>query len=341
MKKGVLSGRVLALVMFFTALCAGFASPSLALATSFRPPALDKPRLGLSLARADDGTLYAIGGLTPDSVRPTRIDASLDGASWRPMPAQATGRWFAGTAMLDGELYVVGGSDRTFSSRAVTSYDPRTELWTARSPMHDTRFGHGTAVVGGLLYAIGGQAEGPNATWSRSSVERYDPKSDRWTYRADLPDEVAFAGVAAAKGRIYVAGGTLVWGGVRQPLSTLYIYEPTTDRWHVGAPMPTPRSHLSLVAATNGRLYAIGGNTGTGAVPKPSAVVEEYDPITDRWRAFNPMAAPRIGAAALDDGGAILVAGGFDLSRGVQRVLGSTELLPYPPPLPGGPRATR
>jgi len=77
----------------------------------------------------------------------------------------------------------------------------------------------------------------------------------------------------------------------------------TEDSWTSKAPMQVARSDLG-VAAVNGKIYAIGGNTENGHVPNTSendykalgwivATNEEYDPATDTWTFKKPMPTPR------------------------------------------------
>jgi hypothetical protein len=59
--------------------------------------------------------------------------------------------------------------------------------------------------------------------------------------------------------------------------------------------MPTKRSALSLVAASNGKIYAIGGQN-----PGRLSTVEEYDPATNTWatRPSMPVSQANFGAAS-------------------------------------------
>jgi len=81
----------------------------------------------------------------------------------------------------------------------------------------------------------------------------------------------------------------------------------TPSRWVARAQMPTARARLA-VAACQGKLYAIGGDTEDGV----TGVVETYDPATDTWarRASKPHPVRNIAAATLHD--RIYVPGGFD-----------------------------
>ena len=63
------------------------------------------------------------------------------------------------------------------------------------------------------------------------------------------------------------------------------------NTWTQKAPMPTPRSALS-VAAVDGKIYALGGKT-RGLNGFLLATNEMYDPANDTWAAKAPMPTPR------------------------------------------------
>ena len=70
----------------------------------------------------------------------------------------------------------------------------------------------------------------------------------------------------------------------------------TPDSWVTKAPMNQARSGLG-VAAVNGKIYAIGGDTRQGSWPYKGGIVatnEEYDPATNTWILKSPMPTPRM-----------------------------------------------
>jgi DNA-binding CsgD family transcriptional regulator/N-acetylneuraminic acid mutarotase len=81
-------------------------------------------------------------------------------------------------------------------------------------------------------------------------------------------------------------------------------------RWTVRAPLPEGRSRLAVVG-TNGKLYAIGGETASGITDQ----VTVYDPASNGWLpgAAKPTAVSNIGAAVL--GGRVYVPGGVTEPR--------------------------
>jgi N-acetylneuraminic acid mutarotase len=76
--------------------------------------------------------------------------------------------------------------------------------------------------------------------------------------------------------------------------------------------MSVPRNH-AFAAAVNGKIYVIGGRTGTAYIMTATNtnVVEEYDPAADRWGApLQRMPTARSGGGSGTDGRMIYCAGG-------------------------------
>jgi N-acetylneuraminic acid mutarotase len=117
------------------------------------------------------GKIYAIGGYDnnpgpggqgPDTVE--EYDPASD--TWvfktSPIPVRRSG--LAGCAVLNGEIYVVGGGDGSGVLAAVEAYDPSRDglqdAWTIEPPLPTARTSLGAAVVNNILYAIGGASDG-------------------------------------------------------------------------------------------------------------------------------------------------------------------------------------
>jgi N-acetylneuraminic acid mutarotase len=90
-------------------------------------------------------------------------------------------------------------------------------------------------------------------------------------------------------------------------------YDPTTDTWSTRARIPTRRIAFGLAAASNGKVYVIGGyspasSTGVSIIVN---TVEEYDPTTDTWtvRASMPTGRCCLGAVAANNGKIYAIAG--------------------------------
>ncbi|XP_034023543.1 kelch domain-containing protein 7A [Thalassophryne amazonica] len=122
---------------------------------------------------------------------------------------------------MDNYLFVALGCQCTdremIPSKRVFSYNPLTSIWKEISPMNVARPKCKLAALEGHVYAIGGEC--------RSSVERYDPRSDRWTFVASLPNSTFAVAhhVTACHGELFVSGGTLRY--------LLLRYSPKTNSW--------------------------------------------------------------------------------------------------------------
>ncbi|KAK6017414.1 kelch repeat protein, partial [Ostertagia ostertagi] len=65
-----------------------------------------------------------------------------------------------GVAVLDGSIYVVGGTSTVDCMSAVERYDVRRNEWFFVGHMRESRAGVAVAVLDGCLYALGGHDEG-------------------------------------------------------------------------------------------------------------------------------------------------------------------------------------
>ena len=125
---------------------------------------------------------------------------------------------------MDNYLFVaVGcqGTDREMTpSKRVFCYNPLTSIWKEISPMNEARPRCKLAALEGYIYAIGGEC--------LSSVERYDPRSDRWMFVAPLPNDTFAVAhhVTVCNGELFVSGGTLRYMLLR--------YSPKTNVWRPG-----------------------------------------------------------------------------------------------------------
>lgn len=174
----------------------------------------------------------------------------------------------------------------------------------------DTRGTLGAGVVGGKVCVIRGNAAGGGAT----TLEEYDPLSDKWRPRAGMTVARVSLAVGVFNNKLYCVGGYEA-GGLP---ATVQVYDPATDQWATKAPMSSARGGLA-VGVVNGKVFAIGGSSGGGAV----ATVEMYDPIADAWSPRASMAVPRYAPAAAVHAGKIFVMGGGD---GTSTVYSSVEV---------------
>jgi len=127
----------------------------------------------------------------------------------------------------------------------------------------------------------------------------------RWVARAALPlarSEMAWA--TASRGRMHIVGG---YGEGAVNRAYHHIYDPASDRWLLGAPLPRGANHVAVVADTE-RVYALGGFTEQNRRSDGNAYA--YDVSSDRWQSIAPLPRPRGAAAAVLLDGRIHLIGG-------------------------------
>ncbi len=107
----------------------------------------------------------------------------------------------------------------------------------------------------------------------------------------------------AFQGRIWALGGRESFFGTQY--ANVEIYDPATDSWRTGAPLPTGRGGLAAAARAD-RIYVFGGE----APLRIFGATEMYEPASNRWTAKAPMLTPRHGMGAAVVGNAIYIPGG-------------------------------
>lgn len=122
------------------------------------------------------------------------------------IPQEAVSRGCS-MATLFNYIFIVLGSDglgrQMTPSKRVFCYNPLTDSWKEVASLKEARPHCKLVALDGYLYAIGGEC--------LHTVERYDPRQNKWSYIAPLPnDTFAVAHMATAyDDEIYVTGGTI------------------------------------------------------------------------------------------------------------------------------------
>ena len=136
-----------------------------------------------------------------------------------------------------------------------------------------------------------------------SSVEKYNPRSKKWTLlnSINLPRSDATSVVIA--GKIYVIGG---YAG--DSLNSCEVYDPHTDTWQFIEPMNSKRSGASAIAIPSQNcIMVIGGYNGTERMN----TTEFYDLTAHKWNYGESMSKSRSNAACCLLGNEIFVMGGY------------------------------
>lgn len=182
--------------------------------------------------------------------------------------------------------------------------------WMTGAPAPTARTEVAVAALDGLVYVVGGfEQPGTWRIWQSSvsaKVEVYDPATNRWSSRPDLPMGLHHAGAAVLDGALYVVGGfTVSDDTLWNPSDRVFRFNPADEAWTERAPLPTARGGLA-VTALQGKLYAVSGYDGQ----RNPAAVEVYDPARDQWTAAAPLPTPRDHLAAVTIGETLYAIGG-------------------------------
>jgi N-acetylneuraminic acid mutarotase len=233
-----------------------------------------------------------------------RADVAPASNTWIKRPDMPTGRYGLVAAAVNGVVYAIGGATGE-PTRKVEAYFPNLNSfvqWGTKSPLPAPRtFPHGAAVLGGKIYVPGGLDAGQSHT---KTLYRYNPATNTWTRKADLP-RAGFGGVSAAiDGKLYVY---VPYGPEGSPAAALYRYEPSTNVWTTRA-QPPGVQRLAAVGVINGKMYLAGG---LSVQNQPLATLRVYDPVNNSWTLKAPMPTARALPAGRAIDGKLYVAGGY------------------------------
>lgn len=284
-----------------------------------------------------NGKIYVIGGAGEDN-KPFGSVEVYDPAtgSWAARASMPTARGLFGTGAVGGTIYAIGGTTIGRDKLAVVeAYDTATDTWTRKADMPTPRNALAAVVVDGKIYAIGGWGyERPPGGWEAidptaigqdfSTVEAYDPQTDTWAARADMPTPRSHMTASAVGGKIYAIGGAarIVAGRGGSYQSLLEVYDSATNRWTRAADPPTVRNVMSS-CVVDGRVYVMGGATGPAQASSTEemmrnmrtlSLVEVYDPASGRWTKGADLVTSRGWFSTSVVNGKVYVVGGHALA---------------------------
>ncbi|XP_071769446.1 kelch repeat and BTB domain-containing protein 11-like [Centroberyx gerrardi] len=172
----------------------------------------------------------------------------------------------SGICTMYNYLFVAGGikaqGERTKASDKVFCYNPLTGRWTEVRPLSQPRAQLKLVSMDGYLFAIGGEC--------LFTVERYDPRLDRWSPVAPLP-KGSFAVAHEATscgGDLFVSGGSLFYRLLR--------YDSRRDEWEE-CPFNESRRRSTDMVAHRSLIYRFDVNREQGVN------VFKYNTVVKVW----------------------------------------------------------
>ncbi|MEZ4830827.1 MAG: kelch repeat-containing protein [Caldilineaceae bacterium] len=168
-------------------------------------------------------------------------------------------------AGLGDAIYVVGGVGGT---EALLHYDPAADTWTTAASLPRHREHLAAVIFKGELWALGGRQSDSETL---ASVDIYDPTTDTWREGPAMQEARSGFGAAVVNDKIVAIGGEVLDQQPWQVLATAEVYDPAAG-WTFLPDLPTGLHGLP-VAATDDKVYALGGSVRAGAIENEGKVL--------------------------------------------------------------------
>jgi N-acetylneuraminic acid mutarotase len=225
------------------------------------------------------------------SMHHTRFDSTY-GMFQELTPPTVKRNVFFVQAMGD-KVYVIGGLDEKGDyTSALESYDVTQKTWQRLADWPNPGFGF-TLVVGDLLCAVGGFKNLDEPI--RREVDCYDPSTDQWSARDQVPVNYAGFWPVSLGDKVYIFGGIAADWSL---LDEAWVYDSTKDQWSQLAPLPFGFSVGGVVSYDN-KFYLVGGLKGS-SVDQAALDGDKgtdmliYDVVADSWSTGPDMPHPRM-----------------------------------------------
>lgn len=259
---------------------------------------------------------------------------------WELRTQLSTERITFATAVVGNKIYLIGGTLYAdvkpgkavwgpYGSSIVEMYDTQTNTWQRVADMPTPRHGAKAAVVNGTIFVFGGW-NGKDVDFANRkypvSVEAYNPQTDTWIEKKEMPVSRVEFDIGVVDGKIYIIGGAIRRDGGGKRIGRVDVYNPATDTWVAGREMPTPRSSLGVEVVGN-RIYAIGGRGWPPVRIGPHLmVIEEYDSRSRQWQKKGDMLDTRDSFATVVVRNSIYLIGGVILAGFPHEYLASVNV---------------
>jgi YVTN family beta-propeller protein len=254
------------------------------------------------------GGVLLAGGLTAADVSSSAIDlVRADGSTSVGDLPQALHD--TAVVRLGRSVYLFGGGDGVSQHDEIQRIAPGRSVTVAHLPAPSSD--QSGAALGGTAYIVGGFT---GTRWL-DTIVAWRPGSPARIV-GHLPTPLRYAAVAAADGRIVIAGGSTPAGTAS---SAVLGFDPGSGRIRRIGTLPAPTTHASA-AALDGRVYVIGGRGAIVGTATDRIVAVGRRRVSAAGRL--PAALSDVAAAPV--GRSILVVGG----HGAQTVASVTSLVP-------------
>jgi Kelch motif len=303
------------------------------------------PRVGLD-AVVIDGKIYAMGGTSDEGSSNKNEEYDPTTNTWTTKPPLPTGRTWLAAVTVQNKIYTIGGVAEKYPGIPTAKnevYDPYSNTWTTKTEMPTARTETRANNVNDQIYVIGGFESAGSTVEPSNKNEAYDPRTDTWTTKADMPYPAVYHSSVVIGDKIYVLASPFPPFQTDTPPisnSAIQIYDTKTDSWSLGPHPPTVQRSADAVTILDkqGRelIYIFGG----GGYGNYTDLVQIYDPQNDVGDVGSPLPTPRYGLAVAVVNGQIYALGGITSGGAYGTLLATNERysplesLPTPTPTP-------
>lgn len=212
---------------------------------------------------AAGSSLWVLGGYLDDG-RATNAVWRLPegGEAWVEGPSLPVARGAAATAVVDGEIHLVGGATAFLRGAQLTArhdaLDPNGGEWRRLPDLPEPRDHLAAAGVGTDLYVLGGRRLSLDSNTAR--VDVFDVEAEEWSRAPDMPTPRGGFGAASWRGSIVTVGGEEPEGTI----APVEFFDPDEGAWGSFPDLPTPRHGLGVAGLRSQDLFVIGGGPEPG-----------------------------------------------------------------------------
>jgi hypothetical protein len=217
------------------------------------------------VAAWDGRRILLAGGL---NAADTSVDGvfAFDPSTGRTTPLGTVPHAFhdAAGAMIAGKLFVFGGGAGGASTDAVQEFDPTTGRGSVVGHLPVALSDVSAATLDRVVYLVGGyDGTSPQAAIYGTVDGIHFELAGR------LPRGLRYTAVAAAGGRLVVAGGVTPSG----PVATVSVFDPGTAKVTAAGTLPAPVGHAAAFVL-DGEVYVAGGLDAGGHAVRTVSVID-------------------------------------------------------------------
>ena len=193
-----------------------------------------------------DGILFVVGGSDDDVMLKATEKYNPKTNVWQECVSMQLNRISHACVPSNGFVYAIGGQGNHYMPlKTVVRYDPKKNKWEDVAPMHFKITSPACAVnANGEIYANGEVYVGCTL---HTCLEKYNPDTNQWSMLPSMKQPRVVCAGAYANNKMCVIGGT---EKINDALASMEIYNPETQAWTEGTPLPESRRSLCTISVT-------------------------------------------------------------------------------------------